>query len=119
MILQASYADLVDFYNAAAVPVPIYRAVENGTTVAVGGLVRRDGKLWAFLDVRNGVSPRTGFAILRKLRDGLSQANEDAFIACDEATYPQAPRLLRSLGFEETSEVRDNMRVYVCRALNS
>jgi hypothetical protein len=118
VILPASYADLIAFYSAA-VPVPLYRAVENGTTVAVGGLVRRDGRLWAFLDVHAGISPRVGLGILRKLREGLSTANEDTFITCDEATYPEAPRLLRALGFEVTQEIRDNMRVYACRVSNS
>jgi hypothetical protein len=114
VIVPATYADLVDFYKETTVP--IYRAEANGETVAVGGLFRRGARLWAFFDVKGDVSARLGVAILLKLKAGLRQAREDAWIACDEATYPDAPRLLKAVGFEETREVFENMRVFVCRA---
>lgn len=113
VIVPATYADLIDFYKETTVP--IYRAEADGETVAVGGLIWRGRRLWAFFDVKGGVSARLGVAILLKLKAGLRQAREDAWITCDKATYPDAPRLLKAVGFQETAEVMDGMTVWVWR----
>ena len=75
---------------------------DNGAPIAMVTATRDpDGRLWAWLKVREEAKTR-GFAIARELLRGLHQKNETVYVACDTIGFPAAERLLRFLGFEPT-----------------
>jgi len=112
-IRPATAADVALFYGTSH---DVQVAVVDGRPVAIGGLVEEDGRLWAFFNVRDGADAHS-VRIVRLLHRGLSRTAEvrdTVFVACDAAQFPQAPRLLRLLGFTPTSETRNGLKVWKC-----
>jgi hypothetical protein len=111
MIRQATYADLMTFYQA---PVPAYVLERDGQVCACGGLLNRDGRVWAYFDVGTQVTQGEAFAMMKALRRGLAAIGQDVYIVCDHS-FATAPRLLRALGFEPTDETFNEHGVWICR----
>ena len=85
----------------------------DGAIIAMAGFVRKDGRTWAFLDVSTEhIVPRLVLvrSIIRRMRarGGL------IYVSCDAAKFPNAPKLLRVLGFRPTLEMASDgqMRVW-------
>jgi hypothetical protein len=108
LIRPATAADIAAFYGAVQ---SLHVAMVAGRPVALGGFVEEEGRLWVFLDVRDGAAAH-GASIVRALRRELRQANRTVFAPCNAGRFPRAERLLRLLGFEPTEETRHDMRVW-------
>src|SRR5262245_5751750 len=108
LIRPATAADIAAFYGAVQ---SLHVAMAAGRPVALGGFVEEEGRLWVFLDVRDGAAAH-GAAIVRALRRELREANRTVFAPCNAGRFPRAQRLLRLLGFEPTEETRHDMRVW-------
>jgi len=110
-IRAATAHDIAAFYGTAQ---DLYVAIVDGRPVVLGGFFEEDGRLWAFLDVKDGAEAH-GIRIVRTLRRALREANHTVFAPCNAGEFPRAEHLLRLLGFEPTEETRHNMRVWICR----
>ena len=107
-------------YFAPGLPDPEAAAVAyvDGKPVAIAGLHRAEGRVWAFL---NAFGPLPAILAIRRMRDVLAEAHRagivSIYVTCEDR-HVTAPRLLKLLGFQPTEEVRQGLRVYECRASN-
>lgn len=91
----------------AGVELAYYAELDN-QIAAVGGYVRCEGRLWAFLDVYKKCN---GMTLIRALRDQLDIAAEPV-LAPRNPAHPNSERLLLLLGFSPTDEVHNGMVVW-------
>jgi hypothetical protein len=96
----ATWADVIRFHSR---PSGHWIAEENGKPVALGGFYRWNERLWATFEVRPGAK-RAGTTIVLAVLRALKDRDEPVFVQCDFEEFPQAPRLLTVLGFEQTEE---------------
>lgn len=107
MIRPATSDDFASFYVHLS---DAYVIEEGGIVRAFGGVMRRgDGRLWAWIDTRPGVSP---IALIRSIRKALGGIGEAVFVPCEAQRFATAERLLTLLGFEPTGEIINEMRVW-------
>lgn len=119
-VREATAADYIAFYRYEKVPA--YCLWVDGERVAMGGLIEREGELWAFFDVKRPLTKEQGLDAVRNLRRGLDWARSlgrDVFIICDKENYPQAPRLLKLCGFKPTEIIHNGSEVWKCLGSNS
>lgn len=109
-IRPARADEVAEFYAGRETPYELMRV--NGVIVAMVALVRDpDGmRTWATLDVAPGAAP--SMTLVRALIRGLKDRGGVIHVACNALQHPQAPKLLRVLGFRPTLEERANMRVW-------
>ena len=84
----------------------------DGVCIAMGAVARVNGAPWAILRVSGDVSGY-GMRIVRALRAGLDGIEEPVRTLCHVDLYPEAPRLLRLLGFVPTQETYDDRTVWI------
>lgn len=117
VLRPATIGDFIAFYAHATIP--SYVAWHAGERVAMGGLFERNGRTWGYFDIRDSVPAAAGLSIMRSLMRNLRKCDRDVSITCDEQVYPSAPRVLAALGFEQTEETQNGMRIWICRASKS
>lgn len=109
-VRPASLADVQDFYDLR------YRhwiANVDGVSVAMATLVRMNGRLWGFLDRRDGLSPSHGLVVIWALIKGLRTVGEPVYVASNEGIHPRANDLLRIVGFRTTGEISNGFKIWV------
>lgn len=110
-VVQATSRDLMAF---AATKIPAYVMKVHGDPIAIAGLYELGGELWGYLHTRGKLSHRQSIILTRRLLAGIKHLECDmpVIVICDEEGYPQAPKLLRLLGFEKTDRIVNNMEVW-------
>lgn len=111
MIRPATAADYYRFFPQA---MPAQVLEIDGELLAIGGVFEHHGRLWAYLDIKGELPAADTLRMIRALKDGIRQAGQDVFIACDDS-LATAKKLLRILGFVETDEFRNVLRVWKCQ----
>lgn len=82
-----------------------YLAELDGVPLAMGTLSNAGGRIWAWLDVKEGLSPRQAMAVLYAIRKGLRDSREPVvYVTSNEGVHPRAIKLLRMIGFAPTGE---------------
>lgn len=109
IVRHATLADIMTFFPQ---PTPACVLESDGEILAIGGVLERKGRIWAFVDVKEALGPRAGLIVMRALLRHLRTIAEPVYIACDEG-FETAPRLLKALGFRPTEEMHFNERVWV------
>jgi hypothetical protein len=109
-IRKARADEVAEFYMGRETPYELMRV--NGKVVAMVAIVRDpDGmRTWATLDVAKDTAP--SMTLVRALMRGLKDRGGVIHVACNALQHPNAPKLLRVLGFRPTLEERANMRVW-------
>lgn len=106
-VRKASAQDVMRAYGLEA-----WVGVVDNKVTCIGGF-RRDGEhLWAFLDVFNNT--KMPVRLFRVIKRKLEQKGQTTLAICD-AKYETAPRLLSMLGFEQTDEMLNGLRVWIWR----
>lgn len=108
-VRRATVADYMAFFHGE---LPSWVATHEGQAVAIGGFVQRSGRCWAYLNVRPGQSVGAGITVLRAVTRHLKAVKGAVYVTCDVFEYPGAERLLAHLGFVQTDEVDNNMKVW-------
>lgn len=109
-VRPASLADVQDFYDLR------YRhwiANVDGVSIAMATLVRMNGRLWGFLDRRDGLAPSHGLVVIWALIKGLRTVGEPVYVASNEGVHPRANDLLRIVGFRTTGEISNGFKIWV------
>ena len=96
------YANIGDYWAAAL----------DGQFVAIASLSKVGDRLWGCFGVTGDIAPAHRFVIVRALRRGLWRHGQEVHVTCQ---YPQARRLLKSLGFERTTETIADHPVWIWR----
>jgi hypothetical protein len=107
-IRPATWAEVLRF-NAE--PSGHWIASHEGKDVAMGGFFKWGDRLWAVFDVKPDAKA-CGVTVVRAVLKALHDRNETVFVQCGENTFPTAKKLLHLLGFEQTDEVFNDLRVY-------
>lgn len=81
----------------------------NGRTLAIGVVLRHEGRLWGTLDTRPGVNV---MAMIRAVQAAILRQGEPVFVECQSHKHATAERLLKAIGFAPTDEWRNGMRVW-------
>ena len=79
----------------------------------MGTLLRIQGKLWGYLDVRDGLTPSQRRAVMFAAVRGLRKMTEPVFVTSNEGVHPRALALLRALGFRPTGETTNGVNIWV------
>lgn len=80
----------------------------NSVPLAIGVLTRKDGRLWLAIDTKPGAG-RYALKLVRAAVEMMKDRDEPVFALCQEQSFPDAPRLLRAIGFIKTDEVYKNI----------
>ena len=90
-----------------------YRIAYAGEVpIALAGIARVNGVLWAAFQVKPGAE-RYGVQLVRALRRGLCAVGEPVYV---QRASENAERLLRVLGFAPTGETMNDLEVWKCPA---
>lgn len=109
-VKPASFAEVEDFYGMRC---RHWIANVGGAAVALGTLVRMNGRLWGYLDRRDGLSPSHGRAVIWAMIKGLRTVGEPVYVTSNEGVHPRANELLRTVGFEPTGEIVNGFKIWV------
>ena len=88
----------------------------DGAPSVMWTFVKRQGRVWAFLDFAPGVtlSKPQGLALMHAMRQSLEGWEGHTVSApCQKRKYPQAERVLGVLGFVRTNEIWNDAEVWV------
>jgi hypothetical protein len=103
VVRRATREDIVAFSNIATVPTVRARVGDlDGKIIAIGGLLRADGRWFAFLDLTDEAR-RYKMTLMRTAKRMLAEAREQGvrFIYAErDENEPGAAAWLQSLGFE-------------------
>ena len=83
----------------------------NGKPMALGGVVRGDGRAFVLFNLL-GDCAAFGAPMLWAMKRMIRRQPPPLYALCNEAKYPQAPRLLTWLGFSPTDEIMIGARVW-------
>ena len=110
----ATVGDYVSFFSDA---IPSWKLVVDGQVVAMAGFTETNGRLWTYLNIKDGDLPRSARVVaVRAMHTKLKSMGQDVWVTCDAKTYPNSWRLLSLLGFKLTGETLNDMGVWQCRA---
>lgn len=110
IIRRPSFAEIEAFYNLRL----SHHACEvDGEIVAMGTLTRAGDRLWGFFTVKDAPTPAQSRAVLYALMRGLRRINEPVYITTNEGVHERAIRLVRTLGFVTTGEIRNGQQVWL------
>lgn len=79
---------------------------------AFGGISEQIGRRWVVFQIDDEAKPY-GKKVLLACARAMQRVGGPLYALCDEHKYPQAPRLLKSLGFKETDEVVYSRKVWL------
>ncbi len=101
-VRKASLPEAESFYGMR---LKHYLAEVDGVPLAMGTLSNTGGRVWGWLDVKEGLSPRQALAVVYAVRKGLRKVGEPAvYVTSSEGIHPRALNLLRAIGFAPTGE---------------
>lgn len=86
--------------------------VIDGVPYAFGAICEQLGRKWVFFQIDDEAKPY-GKKILLACARMIKKTGGPLYALCDEVKYPQAPKLLKSMGFEETDEVIYDRKVWL------
>lgn len=112
-MLPATAFDVAAFFAGSKTDYDMVRV--DGIPVAMGAFHREGTRTWVFLNVKPH-DDVPSIAIVRGLARGLRRRGGVIHCICDAEQFPNAPRLLRALGFRPTVEVRADKRVWEWQA---
>ncbi len=115
VIKPATIGDYLAFYKA---PMSGWVIFANGERVGMAGIAlnETDQKFWGYFNIKDKVSSEVGADLIRQIRGGLKAMTEPVYVLCQECDFPQAPRLLKALGFKPTGEIKEGQEVWKCQA---
>lgn len=109
-VARATHAEAEAFF---ALRYEHHVAKIDGQPVAMGTLLRTQGRLWAYLDVRDGMTSSQKRAVLFAALRGLRSMTEPVHVTSNEGVNPRALKLLRALGFRPTGEIINGVNIWV------
>lgn len=108
--------EIYRFYGRPVVkPFAGYAARQGLRTVAIGGLIEIEGRVWGFIDFRPGHRLRAIYRyMLRVLDEAKASGIPEIFVARD-ASLATSERLLTRAGFERTGEEIEGHEIWAWR----
>ena len=99
--IEISQATSRDFMQFAACKIPAYVLKSHGEPVAIAGFFQQNGDIFGYLDTRGELTRRESLTLVRRMRDVIQALDADnpLLVACNSGQFPQAPKLLKVLGF--------------------
>ena len=85
----------------------------DGEIIAMGTLTRAYDRLWGFFTMKDDPSQREARAVLYALMRGLRRLREPVYITTNDAVHERAVKLVRTLGFVSTPELRNGQHVWM------
>lgn len=113
MVEQISMEEAMDLYGHVCQHY-VARA-DDETVLGLCAVTRKDDRLWAYVDVTEGLSRAHSIAAVKAMREGLEMLADDVYVTCNAGVHPNAVRLLNLLGFHATGEARNGMEIYLWR----
>lgn len=98
--------EIFDWYGKSLM---MKAVVVDGKVLAMGGLVARDGRIWAFGEVEGDLGQHA-LKIVRACREHLKAY--PTIYAQRSAALPTAGKFLQAIGFEPTDEEHHGLKVY-------
>lgn len=117
--LEFDQAQKWDYYEFFHGNIPALVARVDGFPVGIGGVIRRNHQWWGFFEIRGRNTREHNLEIVRMMRRWLKSHNIDVYVQCDSFQHPQAPRLLKSLGFKNTNTKDQGMEVWLWQKSDS
>ena len=93
-IRKASMADMEAFYS---MKFQHYVAELDGETLGMGTLSMTNGRLWGWLDVKEGLSPKQRLAMVWALIRGLRRVGQPVYVTSNEGVHKRALDLLKAV----------------------
>lgn len=109
-IRKASMAEMEAFY---AMRFQHYVAELDGEALGMGTLSLTKGRLWAWLDVKENLSPRQRVAVIWALIRGLRRVGQPVYVTSNESVHTRALDLLKAVGFRATGELVHGWQIWV------
>ncbi len=110
IIRRAERHEIEEFYNLR---VAHYVCELDGKTLAMGTTTRAGDRLWGFFDVAEGLTAREAKAVLYAIQRGLRRMGEPVYVTSNEGVHDRATKLLRTIGFMPTDEIRNGKQIWV------
>ncbi len=110
IVRKATIAELEAYYEMRLYH---YVAEKDGKALAMGTLNRAGGRLWAWFDVKEGLTARERCAVVWAIIRGLRKIGQPVYVTSGEGVFPRAIDLLRAVGFRTTGEVVHGKQVWV------
>lgn len=108
-IRQAGMADMEAFYGMRF---KHYVAELDGEALGMGTLSMTNGRLWGWLDVKEGLSPKQRIAMVWALIRGLRRVGQPVFVTSNEGVHARAMDLLKAVGFKATGEMVNGWQIW-------
>lgn len=109
-IRKASIADMEAFYSMRF---QHYVAELDGETLGMGTLSMTNGRLWGWLDVKEGLTLKQRVAMVWALIRGLRRVGQPVYVTSNEGVHKRALDLLKAVGFRATGEMVNGWQIWV------
>jgi hypothetical protein len=110
-VKQASLEEAMAFFGQH---MTYYQAQVDGAVVAMGTLTRVHGRLWGFLDLRDGLTALQALVVVRAIVRAMAAIDEPVYVAALDGIFPKAEKLIRACRFQPTTEVVHGKRIWRC-----